>query len=115
MTTHRDPPTHRHEDPEDRKARIAAAWAELVAAARTEPKALAFLTAFGPAAPAPDGTEAGSGNADAGVGGDGAAAADGTANVDGHADRRTQIARDGSAHATPDPAVENAADDASLP
>jgi hypothetical protein len=45
------PPTHPHDDAEDRKARIATAWAELVEAARTDPKARAFLSAFGPEAP----------------------------------------------------------------
>ena len=49
------PPTDPRDDPEDRKARIAKAWAELVEAARTDPKARAFLSAFGPDAATPDG------------------------------------------------------------
>jgi hypothetical protein len=52
MTKPSSPPPPPHDDPEDRKARIAAAWAELVEAARTDPKARAFLSAFGPEATA---------------------------------------------------------------
>jgi hypothetical protein len=37
------------EHPAETRARIATAWAELVEAAKTDPKARAFLAAFGPA------------------------------------------------------------------
>jgi hypothetical protein len=39
------------------QARIAAAWAELVEAAKSDPKARAFLDAFGPGSPEPVGGE----------------------------------------------------------
>jgi len=94
MTHSNDPTRHRHEDPDDRKARIAAAWAELMAAASTDPKARAFLSAFGPAGAAPAGdTETPDGEA---VRGDG----------DGHA---------GGADSNPDCTMEAPADDAAAP
>lgn len=59
--------THRADDPSETRERIANAWAELLEAAKTDPKARAFLAAFGPAdamlhvaapAPAPDAASA---------------------------------------------------------
>jgi hypothetical protein len=81
--SHPTPPavaTQRADDPSETRERIANAWAELLEAAKTDPKARAFLAAFGPAdamlhvaAPAsPDAASAGPGSRR--DGGDGGAA-----------------------------------------